>query len=213
MAEKRPMGIGVIGQPDITFKRKFRWTFEIFGFCDNEKNVVPEHFVKVASRPSLSIEDVEINHLNAKTWIPGKASWESITVTYVDVAHSEMRTLFDWLATVYDFTNPVNLTMGNKREWNATGVVTLYDGCGVSLEQWQLQHMWPTSINFNDLDYSSSEECTIELTLRYSDVAYVSLCPEFTPLACCDGCGATTRQPQFPDFLGERNADTSFGNR
>ena len=28
MAERKPMGIGVIGQPDITFKRKFRWTLK-----------------------------------------------------------------------------------------------------------------------------------------------------------------------------------------
>jgi hypothetical protein len=37
MATNKPMGIGVIGQPDMVFKRKFRWTFEMFGFCDNQR--------------------------------------------------------------------------------------------------------------------------------------------------------------------------------
>lgn len=188
MAEKKPMGIGVIGRPDMVFKRKFRWTFEIAGFCDNEKNVVPEHFVQTAGRPNLSIEETEINHLNAKTWIPGKATWETVTVTYIDVAHDEMRSLWNWLASVYDFTDPVNLPMGNKRSWDATGVLTLYDGCGVALEAWQMQHMWPTAINFGELDYSSSDNATIELTLRYSDISYKSYCPEFTPEGCCTGC-------------------------
>ena len=55
MANTIPMGIGVIGQPDKTFKRKFRWTFEILGFCNNQSNVVPEYFVQVASRPNLEI--------------------------------------------------------------------------------------------------------------------------------------------------------------
>lgn len=201
MAERKPMGIGVIGQPDMVFKRKFRWTFEIFGFCDNEKNVVPENFVNIASRPNLSVEETEINHLNAKTWIPGKASWETITVTYLDVAHDEMRSLWNWLATVYDFTDPINLSQGNKRDWDATGVLTMYDGCGVILEAWQLQHMFPTSINFGDLDYSSSDIATIELTLRYSDVTYRSYCPAFTPEACCGGCGTTTKKPQFANFI------------
>ena len=200
MAERKPMGIGVIGQPDVTFKRKFRWTFEIFGFCNNEKNVVPEHFVQVASRPNLSIEETEINHLNAKTWIPGKAAWETITVTYLDVANEQMRTLWDWLATVYDFTDPINLHMGTKRDWDATGVLNMYDGCGTLLEVWQMQHLWPTSVNFGDVDYSSSDIATIELTMRYSDVRYRSYCPDFTPAGCCNGCGSTTTQDQYANF-------------
>lgn len=200
MAERKPMGIGVIGQPDITFKRKFRWTFEIFGFCNNEKNQIPEHFVKVASRPNLSIEETEINHLNGKMWIPGKASWETITVTYIDVAHESQQQLWNWLATTYDFTDPINLTQGTRRDWDATGVLSMYDGCGTLLEQWQMQHMWPTAINFGDLDYSNSEEATIELTLRYWDVIYRSYCPEFQPTPCCNGCGTTSTGGQALEF-------------
>jgi hypothetical protein len=193
MADRKPMGIGVIGQPDMVFKRKFRWTFEILGFCDNEKNVVPEHFVSVASRPNLSVDETEINHLNAKTFIPGKATWETITVTYLDVAHSEMRSLWNWLATVYDFTDPVNLHQGEKRDWDATGLLSMYDGCGTLLEMWQLQRMFPTAINFGDLDYTSSDIATIELTLRYSDVKYRSYCPEYQPEPCCGGCGTNVK--------------------
>lgn len=191
MANK-PMGIGVIGQSDITFKRKFRWTFEILGFCNNQQNLVPEHFVNIASRPNLSVEETEINHLNAKVWIPGKAAWETITVTYLDVANAEMQSLWNWLATVYDFTDPINLHMGERRDWGGIGVLNMYDGCGVLIEQWQMQKMFPTSINFGDLDYSSSDIATIELTLRYSDVIYRSFCPAYTPKGCCTGCGTTT---------------------
>lgn len=188
MADKKPMGIGVIGQPDTEFKRKFRWTFEIFGFCKNEQNVIPEHFVNIASRPNLTIESTEINHLHAKTWIPGKASWETISVTYLDVAHVQMKPLWDWMATIYDLTDPVNLRMGSKRDWDATGVLTMYDGCGNILETWELKHLFPEGINFGDVDYSSSDIATIELTLRYSDVKYRSHCPGFEITPCCVGC-------------------------
>lgn len=190
MADRKPMGIGILGNPDVTFKRKFRWTFEIAGWCNNQSNIVGEHFVKTASRPNLSTEELELNHLNAKTWIPGKSSWETITVTYIDAAHSTQVTLWNWLATIYNFTDPVNLPQGEKRDWDATGTLNMYDGCGTLLETWQLQHMWPTAINFGDLDYSSSEEATIELTLRYSDVIYRSYCPAFVPTSCCTGCSA-----------------------
>lgn len=189
MANKA-MGIGVVGRPDTTFKRKFRYTFEIQGFCGNAQNIVPEHYVQTASRPSFEIEETEINFLNAKTWIPGKATWNTITVTYLDVAGAEMRSLYNWLATIYDFTDPINLKQGERRDWSAIGVLNMYDGCGTLLEGWEMHSMFPTSVDFGDLDYSSTEIATIELTLRYSDVRYRSYCPDYTPVGCCTGCGS-----------------------
>lgn len=189
MAEQIPMGIGELGFQNLVFKRKFRYTFELFDICGSGE--VPQHYVKLAARPNLSIEETEVNFLNAKTWIPGKAAWETITVTYIDVATVEAKPLFDWLASVYDFTDRVNLKQGSQRaDYAATGVIKLWDGCGSLLETWELKDVWPTSVNFGDLDYSSSDEAIIELTLRYSDVQYTNDCPGFAIDPCCTPCGA-----------------------
>ena len=187
MADKLSMGIGQLGFKNLRFKRKFRFTFELFDICGGKS--VPQHYVKIASRPNLSVEETELNFLNAKTWIPGKASWESMTVTYLDVATVEAKPLFDWLASVYNFTDPVNLQMGSSRQdYAANAVLKLWDGCGSLMEVWQMQNVWPTSVNFGDLDYSSSDICEIELTLRYSDVSYVNVCPGFSINPCCTPC-------------------------
>ena len=180
------MGIGKLGGSKLIFKRKFRWTLKVTNICGSQS--VPESFVKVAARPNLSIEETEINFLNAKTWIPGKASWETITITYYDVAGSDNIALWTWLASVYDFTKPAELKMGASRSnYAGTVTLTLWDGCGTGLEEWVLNDAWPQAINFGELDYSSSEECTIEITLRYSNVKYQNLCGA-NPTACCDGC-------------------------
>lgn len=178
-----PMGIGQLGAPNIIIKRKFRWTLEISTPCGQ----IPKHYVKVAARPSLDVEETELNFLNATTWIPGKGKWQPITVTYIDVATQDMTGLYSWIATVYDFTDPVNLKQSEKAGWNGTALLTMYDGCGTSLETWLLQSVWPQSINFGELDYANSEEATIELTLRYSDVRYNSTCGG-NPTPCCRGC-------------------------
>jgi hypothetical protein len=174
------MGIGQLGGPGVLHKRKFRWTFEVFKGTGNDAVVlVPQHFVKMAARPNISIEETEINFLNAKTYIPGKGTWETITVTYYDVAvqNGEGNVgLWTWLANVYDYTNPVTLKQNSIRQnYAGNAVCTLYDGCGAALEQWTLGDCWPQAVNFGELDYSSSEECTIEVTMRYSNVAYASL--------------------------------------
>lgn len=187
----QPMGMGQLGFRNLIFKRKFRWTFQVQDICGGQK--VPEHYVKVAARPNLSIEETEINFLNGKKWIPGKGTWETITVTYYDVATNLNAPLFSWLASVYNFTDSVNLQMGSAvGDYSANAMIKLFDGCGQTLEQWTLGDCWPQAINFGELDYSSSEECTIELTIRYSQVDYKPICPTFTITSCCTPCNSTT---------------------
>lgn len=195
MAEKIPMGIGRLGFQNLVFKRKFRFTFELVDICGNKS--VPKHYVKLAARPSLSIEETEINFLHGRTWLPGKASWETMTVTYIDVADFDMGPLFSWLTSIYNFADPVNLQMGSqRRDYTATALIKLWDGCGNLLELWTLRNVWPTTINFGELDYSSSEETTVELTLRYSDVKYENICPGFTFDPCCSGCPSQSSATQ-----------------
>lgn len=202
------MGLGTIGGDSIIFKRKFRWTLKFEDICrsSGKSTTINENFVKLAARPSLTIEETEINFLHGKTWIPGKAAWETITVTYYDCANKELAGLWTWLWSVYDFKAPEkqggdggagspSYHMGSSvADYAGTGILTLYDGCGKTLEIWTMGHAWPQAINFQDLDYSNSEECTVELTLRYSEVTYQSLCPTFDSEGCCTGCGSAQNE-------------------
>lgn len=188
------MGIGQLGNANIVHKRKFRWTFEVFddnGSGGPGASKVPVHYVKMAARPNISVEETEINFLNAKTYIPGKGTWETITVTYYDIS-SRTDTgnigLWNWLASVYDFTAPATLKQSSaRRGYSGVGVCTLFDGCGAPLETWTMSDCWPQAINFGELDYSSSEECTIEVTLRYGNVSYRNICGN-NPVPNCVGC-------------------------
>lgn len=195
----RSMGLGAIGGSDIVFKRKYRWTFEVQTPCGPN---IPESFVKLAARPNLTIEETEINFLHGKMWIPGKGSWETITVTYYDVANvgEGINGLYSWLATVYNFTDPIGLHQSSRKgQPNIQGgagfssgyaglaTLRLYDGCGKTVETWLLGHMWPQAVNFGELDYSSSEEVVVELTLRYAEVQYIPGCGIDFPV-CCKGC-------------------------
>ena len=200
------MGIGKLGDGKIIHKRKFRWTFEVLR--EPAGRNVPASFVKVAARPNLNIEETEINFLNAKRFLPGKGTWETITVTYFDVAGAADGTsnigLWDWLASVYDYTggnsanfgddgagslsNP-NVRQSSRREcYSGTGVIVLYDGCGNALEGWNLNDCWPQAINFGELDYAVSDEVTIEVTMRYQGVVYRNFCGEDVKTPECCGC-------------------------
>ena len=181
------MGMGPLADKATIFKRKFRWGMSIKS-CGG---LIPEYLVKVAARPNLSVEETEINMKHGKMYIPGKASWETITVTLYDVVGPQVKAdigaLYSWILSVYDFSKGIQngLCMGSAIQ-DYAGVVTLnmYSGCGTVLEVWTLADAWPQAINWNDLDYSSSEEATIELTLRYANVSYDSNCMTNTGCTC-----------------------------
>lgn len=193
------MGMGSLAHDSLVFKRKYRWTFQLDGPSCNGSGLIPAQFVKLASRPNLTIEETEINYLHGKMWIPGKGTWETITVTYYDVGGAGsgasappvagMANLYKWLASIYNFMDPDCLSQAStSRGYSGTGVLKLFDGCGKTMEQWTLSNAWPQAMNFGELDYSSSEEVTIELTLRYSKVKLDLFCGTTTPAPCCTGC-------------------------
>ena len=188
------MGLGQLANHDLVFKRKYRWTFSLKPYCQD--TFIPEAFVKVANRPSLTIEETEINYLHGKMWIPGKGTWEQLTVTYYDIGNTQgIANLYGWLAGIYDFLNPQTLQQSSRKGdakntgYAGTGTLKLFDGCGTTMEQWTLGGVWPTSITFGDLDYSSSDEVTVELTLRFHEAKYESFCGSQVTACPCIGCG------------------------
>jgi hypothetical protein len=194
------MGLGKLASGNVVFKRKYRWTMKLDTHCDNQK--IEEFYVKTTNRPQITIEETEINYLHGKFWIPGKATWEALTITFYDVADKSNanNALFGWLATTYNFTDPIGLHQSTLRGpdadfasggYGCDGTLSLYDGCGTPLEEWLLFGMWPQSINFGELDYSSSEECTIEVTTRYDNARYNPLCGGSFRI-CCSGCDPDT---------------------
>ena len=197
------MGLGKLGESKNIFKRKFRWTMEFRGVCGSPTRTIPPSFVKAANRPSLTIEETEINFLNGKMWIPGKGTPDTTQVTYYDIASDEggstVANLFTWMATVYNFTDHIGLSQSSKQNVLGgytcdEGILNMLDGCGNIIDTFTYLDCWPTQINFGELDYSSNDECTIDLTLRYRNFVYTpnSACAKDFKVFCA-GCGPQLR--------------------
>ena len=197
------MGIGPLG--NAAFKRKYRWTFQVEQVGGEKGFSIGGQYVKSGNRPQIDIDETEINFLNGKTFIPGKATFNEISFTYYDVAvlaDQTVNNLLRWINRVYNFeqkgaSKEIKATQGSYPDsggtgYAGTGVLTLLDGCGFAVEKWQLINCWPKSINFGDLDYSSSDECNIELSLRYAFATYTNYCKALEGDGDCTGiCGTT----------------------
>lgn len=202
-AGNRNMGLGALGLSGTSIKRKFRWTLTITPKCDGKNGgqypayantgigngLIGPNFCKVAARPNYDIEETELNFLNAKTWIAGKLTWQSITATFIDANAAEIQNLYVWLGQNARLDDDVKFWQGTSfQDYAAVAELILYTGCGQAMEIWQLDNVWPQAVNFGELDYSSSEEVQIELTLRYDKVKYTSFCPKVVFNSCCTPC-------------------------
>lgn len=192
------MGIGLVGlgDPNVVINRQFRFTLEILSNSTACSFRIPPYFVKNVQFPQNTIENTTLDFLNSKLFLPGKLTWEPVTVTYIDVAGNlsgnaagSNAALYQWLVTIFNFTSPTKQYMATKRsDYTSTAVLSKWDGCGTLTSQWVLLDAWPESMNFGSGDYSSSETLDIELSLRYSQVSYTSYCPAFTLQNCCSSC-------------------------
>jgi hypothetical protein len=171
------MGIGTFLPNSAIIKRRYRWTlqFESGTVLGGNAPAIKPIFVQIAARPNLTIEETEINFLNEKDYIPAKPTWDPMNVTILDFTkrggNGADQAILDWIRLCYQFGNPsssgeMSDPVGYARR---DALLLLYNGVGEILEKWTIFGCWVQSSNWGDLDYSSTENATIELTVRFQN--------------------------------------------
>jgi len=177
-----PMGLNMGLGPGSTSlcKRKFRWLFYITNLSATGIRALPP---LRSSRPKVDLQEMQARHLNEDVFYPAKPQWQPITLTLFDLKRS-VHPVFDWLKNTYDpETGDWNPPL--KQQAAAGGRTTpliqsfatldLYDGCGNCVEKWVYEDVWPSGIDFGQLDMSTSDFVTVDITLRYAR-AYLQNC-------------------------------------
>lgn len=155
---------------DSCFKRKHRWLFKIDQVSAQGTNALPP---SKGARPNLSFKEMEAQHLTETVYFPGKPDWKPVNLTLYEIKTNQDHPVFQWIKKIYD--------PQQDSKWKAScdGFIVpnarleMYDGCGKTIETWVFESVWPQSVEFGDLDMTSSELVVCELTLRYAR-AYIS---------------------------------------
>ena len=126
---------------------------------------IPAYLIKTAARPSITFEEVELNHMNVKRFVKGKGTWETIEITMYDpVVPSAAQAAMEWIRLSHE---SVTGRDGYSDFYKKDVDFQVLGPVGDVVEQWKLKGTWIASANFNDLDFSSSDPVEISLTLRY----------------------------------------------
>lgn len=132
---------------------------------------IQEWFVASGSRPAITIEEVPIQFLNTETYVAGRFNWETIDVTFRDpIGPSAAQAMMEWVRL---HAESVTGRMGYAAGYKKDVELELLDPTGVVIEKWILQGTMLTNVNFNDLDYGSSDVADINATLRFDRAIHV----------------------------------------
>jgi hypothetical protein len=141
-------------------KRQFRWVLAIEG--------IDAFIIKTATRPNISIEEVEIPYINHKRYIAGKSSFETLSVTLHDpIAPSGAQQVMEWVRTHFE---SVSGRAGYADFYKRDIQLKMLDPIGTVVELWDVKGAFLTAADFGSLDYGASDPSEISLTIRYDNV-------------------------------------------
>jgi hypothetical protein len=126
---------------------------------------IQEWWLASAARPSITQNEVEIPFLNTSTWVIGRFTWESISVTFRDpIGPSAAQAIMEWVRLQSEsITGRQGYAAGYKKDIE----LEMLDPTGVVIEKWQLQGTMLTNVNFGDLSMDDDGIADITAELRF----------------------------------------------
>jgi len=158
-------------------KYRFRISFENFGVSTPRTELTKQ--VIDFARPEVTFEEMTIDVYNSKIKMAGKHSWSNTTVNVRDDALGTVsRLVGEQLQKQFDFFEQSSAAAGIDYKFTLRCEM-LDGGNGVDtvsvLETWELYGCYLQMVNYNDLNYATSEPVTISMTISFDNALQTPL--------------------------------------
>jgi hypothetical protein len=152
-------------------KYRFRVIFENFGVSTPRTELTKQ--VMDFTRPSVSFEEMVLDIYNSKIKLAGKHSWDDLTCNLRDDAGGQVsRLVGEQLQKQLDFMEQASAASGIDYKF-LTRFEVLDGGNGtfepVALETWEIYGCYVKAVNYNDMNYASSEAATVSMTIAFDN--------------------------------------------
>ena len=150
---------------------RFRVVLENFGVSTPRSELTKQ--VIDVTRPNLTFDDITLDVYNSKVYLPGKHTWEAITINLRDdVNNSVSKLVGEQVQKQFDFFEQASAASGIDYKFT-TRIEMLDGGNGATapgiLETWELYGSYVQSVNYNSLAYATSDPATITLSVKYDN--------------------------------------------
>ncbi len=158
-------------------KYRFRISFENFGVSTPRTELTKQ--VIDFARPEVTFEEMDIHVYNSRIKMAGKHNWSNTTVNVRDDALGTVsRLVGEQLQKQFDFFEQSSAAAGIDYKFTLRCEM-LDGGNGVDtvsvLETWELYGCYLQTVNYNDLNYATSEPVTISMTISFDNALQTPL--------------------------------------
>lgn len=168
-----PLGAGTAAQGLLMPKLKYRFriTFLNFGVSGSTTELTKQ--IIDFARPQVTFEDMTIDVYNSKLKLAGKPSWGDISINLRDDATGQISKLVgEQIQKQFDFMEQSSARSGIDYKFQMNCEI-LDGGNGTYapevLETWEMYGCYVKDVNYNDLNYGTSEPVTITLSVAFDN--------------------------------------------
>lgn len=125
--------------------------------------------VMTVDRPQVQFNPVEVHSYNSRMYYAEKPNWQSINLQVRDdITNSVSRLVGHQLQKQMNFFEQTSAAAGINYKFST--LIELLDGGNeATFEQWTLEGCFLESVNYEQMDYQSSDPVTIQMQIRYDN--------------------------------------------
>ena len=127
---------------------------------------IPAYIIKAISRPSLTMTEIVLDHMNVKRYVKGTGSWDTLDITLYDpIVPSGAQAVMEWVRL---HKESVTGRDGYSDFYKKDVTFNVLGPVGDKVEEWTLKGAMIQKADFGDLSWSEDTgTAEIKLTLRY----------------------------------------------
>lgn len=162
-------------------KIKHRFRVRVINFGPIAGGLELTQQVMTVDRPTVQFNPVEIHSYNSRMYYAEKANWQTVNMEVRDdITNSVSKLVGHQLQKQMNFFEQTSSAAGINYKF--TTLIEVMDGGNEGVfEQWTLEGCFLESVNYNQLDYTSSEPVTITMGLRYDNATLADGLFELNP--------------------------------
>ena len=124
---------------------------------------VPAYLIKKVSRPTITFEEVVMDHINIQRYVKGKGTWGDLAIEMYDpVVPSAAQAVMEWVRLSHE---SVTGRDGYSDFYKKDVHIHTLGPVGDIVEEWILKGAMVASVNFGDADWGSDTPMNIALTV------------------------------------------------
>lgn len=155
-------------------KQLYRFRVVLQNFGENNGLREMTQNVMKCTRPKVTYEEIKLDSYNSVAWIQGKHSFETIELTLRDdITNSVVSSVGAQVQKQMNHFEQTSAVAGINYKF--TMEIHSMDGTdNDQLESWVLDGCWITGAQYDGGDYSSGEQQTVVLTIRFDNATQVA---------------------------------------